>query len=193
MKKIKINNKIKKINAQRYELEREIRQHQSKVEELKREMNQLAIKMSKVDGLPILELDEYMSETDEYARTGGFFTEDPNDKRFEKYSFDYKKGKTASLSAGYEGSYWAMYSMNENPLTVIEGKVKFFAKANSFWGGDETKDYESDVIENPTHATALLHLFKAMCSTGDCHHCYLEGFDIKESNGVKIVEFVTGS
>ena len=148
----------------------------------------LEIELALVD-IPIISVSLYYDESDEFNKTGDFETEDALDKRLDLItSCD---GKHAILYAGAKGlKYgWAQYSMEENPLKkVCSGKAKF---VYSKYG--ENVKYESDVMDSPNNAQGLIYFFRAMHYTEDTGHCFLEGYNIKEENGISIVEFVAGS
>ncbi len=80
--------------------------------------------------------------------------------------------------------------MEESPVDKIcLGKVQFIY----YSGYDESKAYESEVTDSPNNAQGLICFFRAMHYTGDTHHCFLEGYEIKKENGISVVEFISGS
>jgi hypothetical protein len=58
----------------------------------------------------------------------------------------------------------------------IRGKVKFRAGRDEFYGGAASRDYESPVLEDPTWLDLCVHANRMILTTGDEHHCFLEGF-----------------
>lgn len=57
-------------------------------------------------------------------------------------------------------------------------------KANNDWSAEFT---DATIID-------ILKIFEeSIVGTGDYHHCFLEGISVKEIEGVKVVNFVTGS
>jgi hypothetical protein len=76
----------------------------------------------------------------------------------------------------------------------IRGKVKFRAGRDEFYGGAASRDYESPVLEDPTWLDLCVHANRMILTTGDEHHCFLEGFDIVGQDGdVQLAEFAMGS
>jgi len=153
---------------------------------LEEEYSALQRKLSLLD-IPVISVDLYNNESDEFERTGEFETEDFLDKRLDLNTS--WEGKRASVSVAVEGSHCAEYSMDERPLSKIcSGKVKF-----TYVGGGENGVYESELVDSPNNVQGLIYFFRAMHYVEDTHHCYLEGYEIKKENGISIVEFISGS
>ncbi len=138
--------------------------------------------------VPVVSVDFYYDESDEYRVTGEMEIEDPLDERLNVNTSN--EGKHARLTAGIEGlSGIAIYSMNENPLgKVFSGKVKFTYPKHG-----EDVMYESEVVDSPNNAQALMYFYRAMHYVEDLHHSFLEGYEIKEENGISTVKFIAGS
>lgn len=98
--------------------------------------------------------------------------------------------------------HYSNYKMDERDVPVdnldeiaVKGKVIFKASSDEFFGGDESSDYESPVLENPTWLELCRHFNDMMLTTGDFHHCFFEGvYSAKqEQNGVPVYRFGSGS
>lgn len=60
-------------------------------------------------------------------------------------------------------------------LTQVTGPVVFIASGDSFWGGEEAKNYRSKVIENPTYRSLMGAAKSSQARTRDYHHSFIEG------------------
>jgi hypothetical protein len=84
-------------------------------------------------------------------------------------------------------------------VVAFTGKVVVVAYADDFFGGDESKNFRSRVLTNPTWGS-LFRVFKSqMKATKDQHHCFLEGARVictkKNTKGemYREIELVLGS
>ena len=77
---------------------------------------------------------------------------------------------------------------------AVEGKVILVGHADDFFGGSKSKDYRSDILENPTWLQVAVCANKMIKRTRDTHHCFLEGLTrIGEEDGIQVYEFFMGS
>ena len=85
---------------------------------------------------------------------------------------------------------------------AIEGRVQFKSDHQSFFGGmaeEFRKDYESEILENPTWLDLCLCCNDMINCTGDNHHIFLEGvhktgsFTLDDKSFILIYDFSTGS
>jgi hypothetical protein len=79
---------------------------------------------------------------------------------------------------------------------AVDGKVIFVAEGDEFYGGDESSDYQSPVLENPTWLELCKHFNDQIKTTGDYHHIFFEGVYKTKKNpieGVPVYRFATGS
>jgi hypothetical protein len=78
---------------------------------------------------------------------------------------------------------------------VAEGDCCFFSEATEFYGGEKSKNYFSNVINNPTWLDVCALANDAIIVTKDHHHVFLEGVRHYETdkNNVKWFEFELGS
>lgn len=96
---------------------------------------------------------------------------------------------------------YSAYELDKNDLAIdnldevaVEGKVRFRAGRDKFWGGKASQDWESPVLENPTWLDLCVHANAMILATNDHHHCFLEGVEITGQDGdVKLAEFSMGS
>ena len=88
---------------------------------------------------------------------------------------------------------------NGDPIDNLDqiaatGKVVLVREANDFFGGEDSEDYKSEVLENPTWLQVCVRANKMMKVVRDRHHVYLEGLTKeKEEDGVLIYRFIMGS
>ena len=95
--------------------------------------------------------------------------------------------------------FYSAYKSDEHRLPIdnldsiaIEGKVKFLAPADDFWG--DGKAYESEVVESPTWLTVAVLANAMIRTTCDYHHQFLETvYAVTEESGVTIAHFGMGS
>ncbi len=77
---------------------------------------------------------------------------------------------------------------------AVEGKVKFVAKRDQFYGGNESKDWESEIINNPTWLDVCVLANNMVQTTKDFHHIFLEGVSVlKREEDLNIAELMMGS
>ena len=81
---------------------------------------------------------------------------------------------------------------------AIKGKAVIVGPAKPFWGGEGSKDYQSDLIENPTWLQLCALLHEQIKVTGDRHHVFIEGvhrvgFTKIDGKRVSKYELVLGS
>lgn len=129
------------------------------------------------------------------------------------------KVEAAIKAAGHKRCYvsYSAYDSDDSDVPIdnldnvaIEGKVVFASKRNEFYGGEKSKNYQSEVIENPTWLQVCVYANEMIKTTRDLHHVFLEGVDISDpyvfesrtrteelekllDNGVLIYEFIMGS
>lgn len=95
-------------------------------------------------------------------------------------------------------------SMGHTPSEIaFEGRCVLVAVKDEYFGGDNSTDYISEVLENPTWAEVFIRFSESMKHTGDKHHWFLEGLvglDISRwpdgmtpDTNITILEFATGS
>lgn len=77
---------------------------------------------------------------------------------------------------------------------AIEGKVILQGIADC-WGDEDSEDYTSEVLENPTWLDVSVRADKMIHMTGDFHHVFLEAvYDSEQTiDGVKVYRFSMGS
>lgn len=75
---------------------------------------------------------------------------------------------------------------------AYRGKCYVEAFHDPMWGPG--KDYNGPVLENPTWGQLFKESERQMLCTGDLHHCYFEGYEIKNVvNGVATLVLWMGS
>lgn len=186
MNKIEIAKELMTLEGQRRNKKEEKRRVDSQLNILENEIERLSIKMSKIDGLPIINLIHY--DPVSYKPKREFWIEDPKDKLLRDWT-----DEGCTLLAGCPSVAFAHYSMSEHPLNVIaEGEVKFVRE-----GYDEYRDpliFESKVLTSPNYVEALMQFFKSMNKLDNFHHVFMEGvYQDGEEDGVKIFKFSYGS
>ena len=83
-----------------------------------------------------------------------------------------------------------------NPLGLgsVISKIRFIQAGGGFFGDEESADYKSDDITNPTMMDAWKAFDDSIEVTRDNHHIFLEGLQpVEMDDGVLTVTFVTGS
>lgn len=77
---------------------------------------------------------------------------------------------------------------------AVEGKVKFVNERDEFWGGQESKDWESEILINPTWLDVCVLANEMIQTTKDFHHVFLEGINVlKREEDLNIAELMMGS
>lgn len=103
-------------------------------------------------------------------------------KLLDKYLVDRLKQKTKKkILVKYSN-----YDTDKNNIPInnldniaVKGNVKFYQKKNKLYG-ENSKDFESKIIKNPTWFDIILLANDMIHTTKDNHHIYLEG--IKKKN-----------
>lgn len=114
------------------------------------------------------------------------------------------KVEKAIAESGLEDKLeYSAYSDDEDGAAVdnldeiaAEGKVVFVAEADEFWGGSQSHDYRSQVLNNPTWLQVAVCANEMIHVTKDEHHAFLEGIRkcSKQPNAEVIeYEFLMGS
>lgn len=90
---------------------------------------------------------------------------------------------------------YSAYDMDEDDEPIdnlnevaVEGRVRLVGFNDEFWG--EGKDYQSEILENPTWLQVTVCANKMIEVTGDQHHAFLEGLS-KLHKGKQVEEGVT--
>ena len=82
-------------------------------------------------------------------------------------------------------------SLDDIPLG---GKLKFVADRDEFFGGINSKQYSSPVVDSPTWLKICQLCDQKIKVTRDFHHVFLEGVRIvARKDGVTTMEFILGS
>lgn len=85
---------------------------------------------------------------------------------------------------------------NDNPINNLNeiafvGKVKFISKSGDAW---VEQRFESKIIKDPTWLQCCVIANEMIMTTGDRHHCFLEGIKKNENKeDFTICEFIMGS
>lgn len=85
--------------------------------------------------------------------------------------------------------------INNLNMVAIEGKVILVAGADDFWGDNESVDYQSEVLTNPSWLDVSVCADKMIHTVRDLHHVFLENiYDSgKKIDGVPVYHFSMGS
>lgn len=77
---------------------------------------------------------------------------------------------------------YSAYKSDENDNAIdnlneiaVHGKIRLVEMAEKFWGGKKSKDYKSEILENPTWLDITVCANEMIRTTRDTHHCFLEG------------------
>jgi len=85
---------------------------------------------------------------------------------------------------------------------AVEDRIKIVTKHQSFFGGmapENRKDYESNIMKNPTWLDLCLCANDMINCTGDNHHIFLEGvhktgsFTLDDKSFILLYDFSMGS
>ena len=79
---------------------------------------------------------------------------------------------------------------------AFEGECIVYVEKDSFWGGNDSRDYFSPVLFCPTWGELFKIADESMKTTGDFHHCFFEGYRKSDNLAVKhipIIYFLMGS
>ncbi len=97
---------------------------------------------------------------------------------------------------------WSAYPYNENELirnnlfdTAFVGKFKFTSDRTEFFGGPNSKDYESPIIRNPRWIDIFGFANESLDYTLDQHHIFFEWFYDRGTlkNSVRTMRMFFGS
>jgi hypothetical protein len=106
---------------------------------------------------------------------------------------------TPTVRKYYSGGGGDYYEVTKQSVVAFEGRVRVVGYADGFFGGDESREYRSRILVNPTWGT-LFRVFKSqMRKTKDYHHSFLEGARIvrrevdKDGVSYGVVELSLGS
>ena len=110
----------------------------------------------------------------------------------------------AIKEAGQESRViYSAYPLSEDRFPVnnlnevaIHGECVLVMPADFCFGGEESKDYRSDVVKDPTWKDLAILVNEAIGIVGDGHHCFFEGVgEVKgRTHGdVPVYEFYMGS
>ena len=78
---------------------------------------------------------------------------------------------------------------------AIEGTVILHADVCDFWGDEDSEEYTSEVLENPTWLDVSICADKMIHAVGDFHHVFLEAVcdSGRTVDGVPVYHFLMGS
>lgn len=77
---------------------------------------------------------------------------------------------------------------------AFEGRCRIFAEGDGFFGGLNSQDYLSEILDSPTWGEVFLHSLKSQAKTLDLSHSYFEGFrKVGEADGVSVLRLCLGS
>ena len=149
------------------------------------------------------EMDKQVSEYIEKHRTVTAVNFRPDESQDE---WDEQEWKASNNSNVYRNSvnfsaYSEDYTNNLSEIAV-EGRIKIKVEKEDFFGMMEPelrKDYESEIMTNPTWIDLCLCANDMINCTGDNHHIFLEGihktgsFTLDDKSFVLLYEFSMGS
>jgi len=84
-------------------------------------------------------------------------------------------------------------------VVAFHDRVRVVGPRDPMWGGDESREYRSRIMVNPTWRQLLRCLSSQMKKTKDFHHQFLEGAHIvrrevdKDGVSYAVVRLITGS
>ncbi len=86
---------------------------------------------------------------------------------------------------------------NLDEVAAID-RVRLIGRADPSWGGPNSQEYRSEVLENPTWLQVTVCADAMIRVTKDGHHCFLEGIKLlpdaeQTEPGVTLWEFEMGS
>jgi hypothetical protein len=76
---------------------------------------------------------------------------------------------------------------------AVHGRCVLVADANEYFGGPRSREYRSDVLQDPTWLTVVVHANASIAVTRDRHHVFLEGLWPPAGDGVPVCRFMMGS
>jgi len=127
-----------------------------------------------------------------------------NQETYTKHLADHEHTIRAALGDVAPHVFYSVYDTDPetgDPINnlneiAIKGKCILIAEADEFWGGKDSVDYFSPVLENPTWLEVSVRANAAIIATRDFHHQFLEGVDktgILNSGDVPYYKFSMGS
>lgn len=96
----------------------------------------------------------------------------------------------------------AIPSVKQYPEEIaFEGRCVVIDTGDNFWGEDECGNFVSDVLDRPTWGDMLIQFDKAINTTQDFHHSFMEGVGevdevpewVDVDDDVTVLKFHTGS
>lgn len=89
---------------------------------------------------------------------------------------------------------WSIEYVSRKEI-AIKGDCMLVAHADSFFGGKDSKPFQSGVMHDPTWGDVFEQFEKSLAVTKDGHHIYLEGVHRigKDEYGVPMYRFSAGS
>jgi hypothetical protein len=69
-------------------------------------------------------------------------------------------------------------------VVAFKGRYVVVAEADEFWGGKESKQYQSRVLVDPTWGQLFKCAKAAQKKTNDLHHSFFEGAGVRKIAGV---------
>ncbi len=122
---------------------------------------------------------------------------------FDRCLDDHDIAITKALGGEYPKVSFSAYECDadDNPINnlnevAIEGRCMLMAKRDEFWGGKESEDYSSPVLENPTWLEVSVLANAAIKTTNDFHHRFLEDVvdtEVDNMDGIAVYIFAMGS
>lgn len=77
---------------------------------------------------------------------------------------------------------------------AFAGKAIIVADGDEYWGGSDSKGYESELLIDPTWLDIFKKAEESLAFTLDQHHCFFEGFKVVGGYGdVTLLELCMGS
>jgi len=77
---------------------------------------------------------------------------------------------------------------------AFRGKIRFVAKKEDYWSSEDSEDYISKVMTDPTWLEVAVLANEMILTVKDTHHVFLELFEVvREEDGVTVAEFGMGS
>lgn len=128
------------------------------------------------------------------------YPKDASIDAYMKIDRDLQDGKVYRNMVSFS-AYPRVYTDNLDEVAV-EGRIQFRTKHQSFFGGmaeEVRKDYESEILTNPTWMEVALCANDMINCTGDNHHVFLEAihktgqFTLDDKSFVLIYDFSMGS
>ena len=97
--------------------------------------------------------------------------------------------------------FFSAYKYNNDVIVdnldqiAIKGKCILTSNKDEFFGGEKSKTYRSEIVENPTRLEVCYLFDRSIHATHDTHHHFLEGVEDtgKVIDDIPVYEFCTGS